>query len=260
MKFHSNHIFKIHLAISRLRHCQGKPPVYGWIIFLLLFPAAALHAAKSDTTIIHFSAIANGRPLVAGDSSYKNVHGEGYQINRLQMYVSNLAMGQSTGSDVYLINVLAGDSITVVHNDKQAGMLQFTLGVDSALNCSGAQEGALDPLLGMFWTWNSGYIFFKLEGFSPASTGSLGRIEHHIGGYRSPFNAARKIVLPLPKKYLGTQVKPKHLYLRINLDKYWQSSRAAIKIADQALLMAPGAAACRIANQFTEMFEWATPE
>lgn len=176
------------------------------------------------------------------------------------MYVSNLSMGRSTGPYVYLINVLAGDSITVVHNEKGTGPLQFTLGVDSALNCSGAQDGDLDPLKGMFWTWNSGYIFFKLEGYSPASTGSLGRIEHHIGGYRSPFNAARKIVLPLPKAYFTTQAKTKHLYLRINLDKYWQSSSASVKIADQALLMAPGAAACRIANQFTEIFEWAPAE
>jgi len=44
----------------------------------------------------------------------------------------------------------------------------------------------------MFWTWNSGYIFFKLEGNSPVSTQPNGKIEYHIGGFQSPTSAIRK--------------------------------------------------------------------
>jgi len=42
--------------------------------------------------------------------------------------------------------------------------LSLLVGVDSIRNSSGLQEGALDPAYSMFWTWATGYIFFKLEG------------------------------------------------------------------------------------------------
>jgi hypothetical protein len=67
--------------------------------------------------------------------------------------------------------------------------------VDSLHNCSGAQSGDLDPVKGMFWTWNSGYIFFKLEGKSPASHSPGNIFEFHVGGYRKPNNNLRGVEL-----------------------------------------------------------------
>jgi hypothetical protein len=48
----------------------------------------------------------------------------------------------------------------------------------------------------MFWTWNTGYIFFKLEGRSPLSTAPDGLLEYHIGGFREPVNSIRSVSLP----------------------------------------------------------------
>jgi len=75
--------------------------------------------------------------------------------------------------------------------------LEFIIGVDSLHNCSGAQSGALDPMNGMFWAWNSGYIFLKLEGFAPSSNSPGHIFEYHIGGYKQPNNCVRKVKLNL---------------------------------------------------------------
>ena len=42
--------------------------------------------------------------------------------------------------------------------------VNYTIGVDAARNTEGAQDGALDLVNGMFWSWNTGYIFMKMEG------------------------------------------------------------------------------------------------
>lgn len=65
----------------------------------------------------------------------------------------------------------------------QYNSLSFLIGVDSLKNVSGAQTGGLDPLNGMFWTWNTGYIMFKMEGNSPSSSVVNNKIEYHIGGF-----------------------------------------------------------------------------
>ncbi len=131
--------------------------------------------------------------------------------------------------------------------------ITFTLGVDSLLNCSGAQDGALDPLNGMFWTWNSGYIFFKLEGYSSSSTADLNRIEQHIGGYRGPYKAQRVITLKLDKPLSLIQNEVQELNVQLDLDKYWLSVHP-VKLAENPLIMIPGALASRSADNLANMF------
>lgn len=131
--------------------------------------------------------------------------------------------------------------------------LHFTLGVDSILNCSGAQDGALDPLNGMFWTWNTGYIFFKLEGYSTSSTADLKRIEHHIGGYQGPYKAQRTVSLKLEKPLIVKENVSQQVILQLNLDKYWQAVRP-VKIAEHSLVMSPGSLASSAADNFSSMF------
>jgi endonuclease/exonuclease/phosphatase family metal-dependent hydrolase len=49
-------------------------------------------------------------------------------------------------------------------NSHNASYIRLTLGVDSVTNAAGVHCCALDPANGMYWSWQSGYIQFKLEG------------------------------------------------------------------------------------------------
>ena len=62
----------------------------------------------------------------------------------------------------------------------------YSIGLDSVSNTSGALSGALDPLNGMFWTWQSGYIHLKLEGTFFKTGRPKTALEFHLGGYRWP--------------------------------------------------------------------------
>ncbi len=143
--------------------------------------------------------------LVLDDSTYTNSLGQAYTISKLNYYIGNIRLTRKDGKEFLLQNYFfisedeektASKSIFI---DKipegEYTSIQFLLGVDSLHNCSGAQSGALDPINAMFWTWNTGYIFLKLEGKSPVSKEPGHTIEYHIGGYKQPSNCIRTISL-----------------------------------------------------------------
>ena len=59
--------------------------------------------------------------------------------------------------------------------------IAFGIGVDAARNHTGAQDGDLDVSKGMFWTWNTGYIFFKHEGQYKNSANQTKSLIFHLG-------------------------------------------------------------------------------
>ena len=230
-----------------------------WFVFLIInFSHQIARAQKNDAAlVIKFHFTTNEKKLVLGDSNYINAFAESYSISRLKFYISNISLAAKATSDwgnpVFLIDASLNDTIKMQAYPGVYTKLVFSLGVDSLLNCSGAQAGALDPLNGMFWTWNSGYVFFKMEGFSPASTADLHRIEHHIGGYREPYKAERKIVLYLNEPLVINKSSRHTINIQVNLDPYWKGINE-IKIADHALVMIPGEQAKKSADNFAAMF------
>ena len=59
--------------------------------------------------------------------------------------------------------------------------IYFQIGIDSLTNVSGDLDGDLDPALGMYWAWNSGYINMKLEGKSSSCKSVKKEFQFHIG-------------------------------------------------------------------------------
>ena len=131
--------------------------------------------------------------------------------------------------------------------------LSFTLGVDSARNNSGAQTGALDPMNDMFWTWNSGYVMFKLEGRSPSSSADRNRVEHHVGGYRPGQNVATPLSFSSGSTIVLARGDTTTLTIKMDLDKYWNSENA-ISLKEDPVCTLPGALAMKIAANFRHMF------
>ena len=227
-----------------------------WAISICLVCIAQLSVVAQGNVSIKFLHTANDKPLVLQDSAYQKTFGEAYQLTKLKYYVSNAALlskPAKPAQSVYLIDILGQDSLLLNVKPGTYTSLAFTLGVDSIYNCSGAQDGALDPLNGMFWSWNSGYVFFKLEGYSASSTADLQRIEHHIGGYLGAHNASAHVVLPLEKPLVVKENGAYHFEVTLNLDKYWKGKNE-LSIASNALIMAPGALAIKSAENLAGMF------
>ena len=69
----------------------------------------------------------------------------------------------------------------------------------------------LDPMNGMYWTWQSGYINVKLEGKSNRCQTRNHIFQYHIGGYTLPF---------YPIQHLGFKLnQKKDIKFRIDIEK-----------------------------------------
>lgn len=129
-------------------------------------------------------------------------NGGQYTLDRAQWYVGNVELHAADGSThripgYHLVDTEEPSSLTLRLPDPipnaRYQSLSFTLGVDSVDNHGGPQEGALDPIHGMYWTWSTGFIFLKLEGTAAASPQPQHRIEYHLGGFRAPYNNVRRV-------------------------------------------------------------------
>lgn len=140
-------------------------------------------------------------------SAYTNPFGEPYVLDKFDYYFTNIevlrngaSIGAKENESYHLVEAgsASSESFTINVPATDVNGISFFIGVDSLRNVSGAQTGALDPLNGMFWTWNSGYIMVKMEGTSPLSTNAGNKFEYHIGGFKAPYNNVRKVTLNFP--------------------------------------------------------------
>lgn len=109
-------------------------------------------------------------------------------IENFKFYIGFSADRENV-SKYYLIDVLHGDSKVSVPKSQ---LKYLFIGTDSLSNVAGAFDGALDPIHGMYWAWNTGFINLKLEG--KRSSGQ--DFSWHLGGYTSPTNCSAWIALP----------------------------------------------------------------
>ena len=175
-------------------------------LFSYSFIANSQH--NSPKLIISFEHYVGNDLLKLDSVLYLNEMGQQYNVSKLRYYISNISLKEANGKSVpspgyYLIDEAVKESKSIILKDIPEGKyseLNFILGVDSIHNCSGAQSGALDPVNGMFWTWNTGYIFLKLEGHATVSKSTGQILEYHIGGYKYPNNCIRNINLKLGDK------------------------------------------------------------
>ncbi len=120
--------------------------------------------------------------------------------------------------------------------------LRFTLGVDSLTAASGAFGGDLDPTNGMYWTWRSGYINFKLEGTSPDCPARQHRFQFHVGGFQAPFNSEREVRL---------RVSPSSVIpVQLDLDRFFEET----DLRTEYQIMSPSARSMVLGDLLSELF------
>ena len=146
-----------------------------------------------------------GQPLKLNRSYNMGNSKDSMKISVLKFYLSDIRVIDETGSsDLIKAFHLFDNEDSVTHEIsfshtvvKIPTTLSFNLGIDSLTNSSGVYGGDLDPTTGMYWTWQSGYINFKLEGISPICPARKNKFQYHLGGYQSPFNAIQKVSLTI---------------------------------------------------------------
>ena len=124
------------------------------------------------------------------------------EVHRFKCYLTHVRLVHSEGSDStclgdQLLDASDPSSWKLSHADDiglRPGELRFLIGVDSTVQVGQTQGGVLDPIRGMYWTWQAGYIHWKIEGhFLSAAKIPF---EYHIGGYRNPYGTTQRVHIP----------------------------------------------------------------
>lgn len=114
-------------------------------------------------------------------------------ITSLKYYLSFIHTKQDSSIHhvTYLLDMQ--DSLSCTFPDD---VTTFMFGMDSSMNVNTSFTHSLDPIHGMFWTWNSGYVNCKIEGISNRSRQLHQSFTIHIGGFRFPYATAFMVDLP----------------------------------------------------------------
>jgi endonuclease/exonuclease/phosphatase family metal-dependent hydrolase len=108
-------------------------------------------------------------------------------------------------------------------NSIKASYIRLTLGVDSATNAAGVHCCALDPSNGMYWSWQSGYIQFKLEGKEKDGTA----LNLHLGGFSNAYMSSITDDIPILHMVTGGPVLPpnrrsQEVTIHLKLDSFME--------------------------------------
>jgi hypothetical protein len=230
----------------------------------LLFSFSFNRPSETGRVQLCFTHYAGGQLLKLDSGRYANALGQDFVITKFKYYVSNLCLKSGSGKSFFIDNSFLIDEEDPVRKrlllEVPCGnydSIGFIIGVDSLRNCSGAQSGDLDPMHAMFWAWNTGYIFMKLEGTSPAAKTPGHFFEYHVGGYRAPDNCIRKVTLPLSEPLVVSKERPSLITLRAELTEILKTP----SVIDFSLLPAvtDRRNATLLADNYRDMFSIAGP-
>ncbi len=172
----------------------------------------------------------------------------------LKYYVSNLKLKKSDGSwwshpeSYFLVDLTNPASAELEMSGVPLGQytdMEFTLGIDSLRNVSGAQTGALSISNNMFWSWNSGYIMLKAEGTSGNS--ATGSYAFHLGGFTGANNvvSTRQVAFNISLNVATAHQSEVHML--VYPDMLWAN---AAGLGTVNAIHMPGANAKVMANDF----------
>lgn len=234
------------------------------IVFIFTFTACnrdKIKPGEKGPMKIQFENMLGESELTLSTGAYTNVSNETFSISKLQYYISNIQLKTSDGT-VY--TVPQDKSYFLIRQDNAASQIlsltdvpaadyseiTFMIGVDSLRNTMGVEgrTGDLDIAgvgADMYWSWNSGYIFFKMEGRSPQipldSTSGQRNFYYHIGGFGGYSSATINNIRKTTLSFNGDVAEVRddrapEVHVKADILKVFTGAKN-IKLADQPTIM-----------------------
>jgi len=212
-------------------------------LFALLFLFPCILFAQ-DEVDVQFGLTFRGVPVQKG-VWYTTQSKDSVQFETLKFFVSQTPENKKDllVRNVKLIDWSVPESqhMMMVLNDKKE--LEFTFGLDSIFHVSDIMDGDLDPSLGMYWAWQSGYVQLKVEGVSPNSKTRNNKFQFHIGGYLHPYSVSRL--------YNFGSVSSEKILIELDL---W-TLFGTLQLNEKSEIMIPGKEAIHFLKEKEHIFE-----
>lgn len=253
------------------------------VLITILSSMLIIHSCTKNTIAsgdkgsirLEFDHLVNGTAMQYG-KDYVNEAGETYSINLLKYFVSNFSLVRTDGTvytlpkdECYFLieeSATGGNPVVTLNNipTGEYKEFRFIVGVDSLKNCAPLSErnGALDPSTsGMYWSWNSGYIFLKIEGKSPVVAGhpdaTGDNFIYHIGlfgGYSTPtVNNIKAISVSKSGEIakVTSSISPQ-VHIEVEIQEIFKTPNA-IRLANKPTIHVDPAAKS-VADNYADMF------
>ena len=150
-----------------------------WFL-LFLWSLISGVAEGQSAVVVHHQVKLGEVPVLLGEwqKSDSNVS---IRIDKLRWYVSLPPAGKK-GLKAWLLDLADSASLDQQMSRPVNNKISLLFGIDSTIQVGGVGTGALDPLLGMYWTWQTGYVQWKMEGAIRVD-GVESPLELHLGGF-----------------------------------------------------------------------------
>ncbi len=247
-------------------------------ISILLFSSCTGNDPQPTSGItLEFDNIVGSKNLVLNGPSGTNASGEDFVITKFDYFISNIKLLRADGSNYtipqdssyFLVKESIKESQFVRLKNVPLGDytgVEFMVGVDSLRSVSPIEKrkGALDPAgtmdEGMYWAWNSGYIFMKLEGTSSKSTAVANKFYYHIGLFGGmdvkTVNNTRIVKVPFGDlKATVTMEETPEVHLFVDALKVFDGPAANISIAQyNSIMSGQQSLSQQVANNYAKIF------
>ncbi len=229
------------------------------------------------TVVLEFDNVVGPQELVLSGPSYVNATGESFTVTTCRYFISNVVLHRQDGaqytipqdSSYFLVDEAVAASRLATLSKIPAGTytsISFMIGVDSLRSASDVSRrtGVLDPgaaAADMYWVWNSGYIFMKLEGSSPAAPEAPSgerMFRYHVGGFGGiaptpTINNIRTVRLSIPGAGMKVQRDKKTtMHLLADIMRIFDATPNVSIAANPTVMLAPFSST--IADNYATMF------
>jgi hypothetical protein len=254
------------------------------LIIAVLFSGVFLTACKKEEVTptptgsgpvsIYFEHLFGASTFNLGQN-YITANNDTMNFSLFNYFVSNIELVKADGSvytyptdsSYFLVKEAYDSTRTINLKNIPAGEyvgVRLIIGVDSLRNTMPltSRTGILDPstgAAGMYWSWNTGYIFLKSEGTcssSPSMMGMSKMFQHHVGlygGLNTPtINNVKKINLTFPGTYkaiVGSGLAPE-IHTKVDISKMYNN----VDFSMYSMVMVHPYSAT-LANNYATMFE-----
>ncbi|MEZ4826076.1 MAG: MbnP family protein [Bacteroidia bacterium] len=221
--------------------------------YLLLLPmilSVSLYG-QAEKGNVQFELVFGGQPVEIGKNYYLPSARDSIRLETIRFYISHIQffdddrlMGSLKKSHI-LLDTENPESLHFSMPEGVSGnfnRIRFLLGTDSLANVSGAMGGDLDPIQGMYWAWQSGYINIKIEGVSSVCPARNHLFQFHIGGYQPPFASSQIVDLPVSAS--------QQIVIRADLEAFFSQ----VNLSETYQIMSPGGQAVKYAKLFGSVF------
>lgn len=186
-------------------------------------------------------------PIFQQELTSDSLRNNQIQLTHLSFYIGHVELLNDNKSVAQLSDYYLIDLTDTTKNklnfpltpDLVFNRMRFQIGIDSSVIENGVMSGDLDPINGHFWSWQSGYIHFKLEGEFLDKP-----ITYHIGGATTPTNTLQTVILPV------TSIN-QHVTIAVTLDPII----AWLKKTNDREIMSPSLVAVEFSTLFHQLFQ-----